>query len=155
MDWSRLWDSYTCYTLGRTLGQRHGPSLLLQSPWASVLLRNWRVAEGTSGYGAPGCMDRYTLCRRIEKKSLSSGETSENRLYNVPRIPRNPEMASLKWKTRILITYLWFPAIRFFWKCGQNLSRDLWKSSYSGDFDEAIIFVVSRRAELPVSDRVK
>lgn len=41
--------------------------------------------------------------KRIEKKSLISGETSENRSYNVPRILRNPEMASLKWKTRILI----------------------------------------------------
>lgn len=125
---------------------------------AHGLLFCWEIEEWQRAPQGTGHLDAWTdtpFAERIEKKSLSSGETSENRLYNVPRIPRNPEMASLKWKTRILITYLWFPAIRFFWKCGQNLSRDLWKSSYSGDFDEAIIFVVSRRAELPVSDRVK
>jgi hypothetical protein len=37
-------------------------------------------------------------------------------------------------------------------KCGQDLSRDLWKSPHSGDLKQTIIFVLSLEDELPVSD---
>lgn len=81
------------------------------------LLFCWQIGKWWRAPQGAGHLDARTdppFAKWIEKKSLSSRKTSENRLHNVPRIPWSPEMASLKWKTRILIAQLWFPAIRYF-----------------------------------------